>query len=278
MPKSKRNRIVSLTSTRKKGFELKSGLINEIRSNVDNYARIFVFSVQNMRNSKLKDVRQEWKHSRFFFGKNKVMTHSLGKCAEDEYKENLHKISSRLYGQCGLMFTNSTKDEVLKWFNSYSDTDYARSGNTATETITLDAGPLKQFPHSLEPHLRQLGMPTTLEKGVVTLVKDFHVCKEGETLTSEQTRILKLLGNQMAQFKISIDAIWSNDGTYEELVPQKKPTSNDDISDLSEDDNSAKQIPQKSRNKNSRKKKFNKKIKNKKSESEDEVMSSDESD
>jgi mRNA turnover protein 4 len=60
----------------------------------------------------------------------------------------------------------------------------------ATETVVLDSGPLKQFPHSLEPHLRQLGMPTTLQKGVVTLLKDYEVCKEGVALTPEQARIL----------------------------------------------------------------------------------------
>jgi mRNA turnover protein 4 len=51
---------------------------------------------------------------RFFFGKNKVMAFALGKSIEDEYKDNLHKLSDRLYGQCGLLFTNQTKDEVIK--------------------------------------------------------------------------------------------------------------------------------------------------------------------
>jgi len=42
------------------------------------------------------------------------MSIGLGRTVEDEYKDNLHKLSSRLYGQCGLLFTNQTKDEVLK--------------------------------------------------------------------------------------------------------------------------------------------------------------------
>ena len=93
MPKSKRNKLVSLTQTKKKGFELKSSLIKEVQECVDKYARIFVFSVENMRNSKLKDVRNEWKHSRFFFGKNKVMMIALGKDKQSEYKGNLSQIS-----------------------------------------------------------------------------------------------------------------------------------------------------------------------------------------
>lgn len=43
--------------------------------------------------------------------------------------------------------------------------DYARSGNKAQMDVTLDEGPLEQFPHSMEPQLRQLGLPTALKKG-----------------------------------------------------------------------------------------------------------------
>jgi hypothetical protein len=39
-------------------------MIFQVQECVDKYARIFVFSVENMRNTKLKDVRNEWKHSR----------------------------------------------------------------------------------------------------------------------------------------------------------------------------------------------------------------------
>ncbi|CAH3149398.1 unnamed protein product [Porites lobata] len=218
MPKSKRNRAVSLTKTKKKGLELKTGLVKEIQECVDNYAYIYVFSVENMRNSKLKEVRNEWKHSRFFFGKNKVMIIAIGRDREAEYKENLHKIANKLKGQCGLMFTNQAKEDVIKWFKDYSELDYARSGNEATSDVTVDAGPLDQFQHSMEPQLRQLGLDTTLKKGIITLQTDFQICKEGDTLTPEQARLLKLFGNPMAEFHISLLCMWSNDGTFEDLT------------------------------------------------------------
>lgn len=72
----------------------------------------------------------------------------------------------------------------------FGEEDYARSGFVPSETIVLPAGPLPDFSHSIEPHLRQLGMPTALLKGVVTLLKDFTVCTEGQTMTPEQCRIL----------------------------------------------------------------------------------------
>jgi mRNA turnover protein 4 len=48
------------------------------------------------------------------FGKNKVISLALGRGAESEYKDNLHKITPFLIGNIGLLFTNRSKDEVLK--------------------------------------------------------------------------------------------------------------------------------------------------------------------
>lgn len=56
---------VSLTKTKKKGLMVKQQLVDEIRRCVEDYNRIFLFSVQNMRNAKLKDLRTEWRHSRY---------------------------------------------------------------------------------------------------------------------------------------------------------------------------------------------------------------------
>ena len=49
------------------------------------------------------------------FGKNKVISLALGRGPESEYKENLHKITSHLFGNIGLLFTNRPKEEILKY-------------------------------------------------------------------------------------------------------------------------------------------------------------------
>lgn len=58
------------------------------------------------------------------------------------------------------------------------------------ETVTLDKGPLNQFNYALEPRLRDLGLSTKLEKGVIVLEKDHVVCSEGDTLTADQAMLL----------------------------------------------------------------------------------------
>jgi hypothetical protein len=41
------------------------------------------------------------------------MAYALGKSQEDEIEKNIHVVSSALKGQCGLLFTNRSKDDVL---------------------------------------------------------------------------------------------------------------------------------------------------------------------
>lgn len=66
MPRSKRNKLVSLTATAKKpGRENNERLFAQIQECVDTYPHIFVFSVDNMRNTHLKTVRSELSDSRY---------------------------------------------------------------------------------------------------------------------------------------------------------------------------------------------------------------------
>ncbi len=65
MPKSKRARVVHLTKVDKKGKELTLKLFSNVRECLDQFQFCFVFSVENMRNTYLKDVRSEFADSRF---------------------------------------------------------------------------------------------------------------------------------------------------------------------------------------------------------------------
>ncbi|KAG8042521.1 hypothetical protein G9C98_005155 [Cotesia typhae] len=164
-----RSMSISLTKTSKKGKALKDHIIDDVRNCVEKYDRICVFAVRNMRNNKLKNLREEWVDSRFFFGKNKIIAIGMGKTPAEEIAD------------------------------------------------VLPEGPLPDFSHAIEPHLRQLGMPTALKKGVVTLIKDYEVCKKGFPLTPEQAKILKLFSMQLATFKLIPLGFYSKKKGYQKI-------------------------------------------------------------
>jgi mRNA turnover protein 4 len=62
MPKSKRQKVVHLSKTDKKGKELSQKLFANVQEAADSFQ--FVFAVENMRNSYLKEVRAEFSDSR----------------------------------------------------------------------------------------------------------------------------------------------------------------------------------------------------------------------
>ncbi|KAK0588391.1 hypothetical protein LWI29_000390 [Acer saccharum] len=210
MPKSKRDRPITLSKTKKKGKEHKESIVNSIRDAAEKYSSIYVFSFENMRNLKFKEFREQLKTtSRFFLGSNKVMQVALGRSASDEIRVGLHKVSKLLRGDSGLFLTNMPREEVESLFNKYEDYDFARTGSTASEKVELLEGPLEQFTHEMEPFLRKQGMPVRLNKGVVELISDFVVCEEGKPLSPESARILRLLGMKMATFKLHLICRWS---------------------------------------------------------------------
>ncbi|OMJ25803.1 mRNA turnover protein 4-like protein [Smittium culicis] len=207
MPRSKRQKIVSLTKAESKGREHKEKLVVDIQQSVDLYQYIYVYSVNNMRNSYLKQVRSKLNSSRFFFGRNKVMAKALGSGDADEYKENTSKISKFLTGEVGLLFSNDPLEQTVDFFNNYSESDYAKTGFVSTVSISIPAGELIRgdafissylssdyvmpiddekdtlygsdvFPPNMEPQLRSLGLPTQLVKGKIHLTNDYNLIQK----------------------------------------------------------------------------------------------------
>ncbi|KAI0562736.1 mRNA turnover protein [Gracilaria domingensis] len=221
MGRSKRERVVALTKTRKHviGKKKKQELLEAIRSDIDQYEHIYVFSTDNMRNAKLKQLRSSWNDSTFFFGRKKIAQIALGRSPEEEYADGLRELSKQLVGNVGLLFTNRDHAKVLKFFSSYCEDEFARSGFVATEQVHLNAGPLERFAPSQEQNLRQIELPVGLKKGVITLLQDFTVCNKGDVLTPERAKVLELLDIRMAKFRLRLLCHYrKSDASFEQLV------------------------------------------------------------
>ncbi|KAF1982452.1 mRNA turnover protein 4 [Aulographum hederae CBS 113979] len=221
MPKSKRAKVVHLSKVDKKDKDNKDRLYTSIREAADKYQHVFVFSVDNMRNTYLKDVRSEFSDSRLFFGKTKVMAKALGTTTETSYLPALSSLSTYLHGSVGLLFTSRPPSSLLSHFSSYSGIDYLRAGVPAPRDFIIPAGVVHsrggEIPssedvpvaHSMETTLRKWGMPTRLDKGKVLLDEPYTVCREGKEVDSRAASLAKTFGVAMAEFRVKILAYWS---------------------------------------------------------------------
>ncbi len=106
--------------------------------------------------------------------------------------------------------------QVLQMFEQFEVLDYARTGSKATEDFELPEGPVQgptgPLVHTLEPLLRRYGMPTKLNKGVVELIADHVVCKQGDTLSPGQAALLRVFDVKMAAFKMTLLCCWASEG------------------------------------------------------------------
>lgn len=223
MGRSRRERAVALTATKKRvvGRDSKQILLNEMRHLVDAFENIFVFSTENMRNAKLKELRSEWKDSRFFFGRKRIAQVAFGRSESDEHCPGLHILAKHLVGNVGLLFTNRSLETVTAYFETYEAQDFARSGFRATHAVCLKSGPLDMFAPELEPQLRFLGLDVTLVRGIVTLRTDFTVCDAEDILTPERSKLLELLGIKMAGFRLNILSYYGKKSGFKCLVNDK---------------------------------------------------------
>ena len=150
--------MVSLTQVKKKGKDHKSDIIEEIRENLKEFEHVYVLSYHNMTTNPFKKIKQDFKDSVFFLGKNKLAAFALGKSQDDEPLENSSLLSKYLTGQCCLLFTNKKEKLVEDYFSKYSSKDFANAGTIAPTDIVLKKG-FEAFEHmsyAIEPHLREL--------------------------------------------------------------------------------------------------------------------------
>jgi hypothetical protein len=142
MPKSRRDKVVALTQTKKKDREWKGGLIESVREALGTYASVYVFRCANLRNNTFKDLKADLRDtSRFFMGSNKVLQVALGKGPEDEQSDNLHKVSEHVKGHAGLVFTNLTKEDLESAMAKYETNDFRAHGRRRARDCDDREGP-----------------------------------------------------------------------------------------------------------------------------------------
>lgn len=159
-----------------------------------------------------------------FFAKTKMMVRALGQTPEEAVVPGIENLTPYLAGTAGILLTNRDPSSILSFFETFAPVDFARAGVPASRDFTIPAGvvyatagevpkesdvPLE---HSIEPELRRLGVPTRMVKGKVVLGEEsgegegYRVCKEGEVLDSRQTRLLKMFGLCLSEFRVNVVA------------------------------------------------------------------------
>ena len=220
---SKRVKEISLTKVSKKGKEHKARQVEKVRDLLEKYSTVILLEYSNFKTSSFQQVREQWPTSKFILGKAKVLQKALGTSPETSPKPNLYQLSEvtitqNITGNSGLLFTNEDVSRAIEFFTFFSEEHYLHPGQVATDEVVIPAGvgTFTRFSNTIEPYLRQLGLPTRLHEAQIEMLRSFTVCTAGQTLTSEQAKILRLLDSKLGSFRIQLKGLWS-EGNYREL-------------------------------------------------------------
>lgn len=214
---------MALTKTEKRSTrDHKSAFIQQVRDAVDNHDSIYLFSYENMRSNKFKNVRLHFRDvddetkeaTRIFLGKNKLLQLALGRTPEEEHAENLRSVSKRITGgSIGLLATSRPQKEVEDYFHSLIEPDFARAGSIASRKEVITSDMLQHFPVSMMEQFRKLGIPVEIREGRVVLRDgrtEFTLCNEGETLSAEKCKVLVHFDLKLSDFKVDLVCRWCN--------------------------------------------------------------------
>ncbi|KAG7192183.1 mRNA turnover and ribosome assembly protein [Scheffersomyces spartinae] len=234
MPRSKRTKLVTLAQTDKKGKENKTRIFDDVRSGLDEYQYCWVLQLDDVRTPVLQDIRSDWTGSKLIMGKRRVLEKALGDKPEDEYLDDLHKLSKVCTGMPGLLLTNESPETVKNYFTAYSKNDYSRAKSRAPIDFTIPAGivysrggqiPLEEdvpMSHSLEETLRnKYKMPTKMKAGKITLEQPFVVCTKNELLDVTKALILKQFGVAASEFKVGMIAFYDKETSQVTKIEQE---------------------------------------------------------
>jgi mRNA turnover protein 4 len=215
---------VNLTQTAKKTRDHKSSFISEVREAIGNHDAVYLFSYENMRSNKFKNVRLHFREdseggnnntSRIFLGKNKLLQIALGRTPEEEFGDNLCQVSKYITGSVGLLLTSRDAQEVEDYFASLQEEDFSRAGSIAPVKVVITESMVSTYPASMMEHFRKLGLPVDIKDGKIVLIGGDHVlCKEGATLSAEMCKILVHFGIKLSEFKVQLVCRWQNDGDF----------------------------------------------------------------
>lgn len=226
MPRSKRSKLITLAQTDKKGKENKTRIFDEVREALDEFRYVWVLQLDDVRTPVLQDIRSDWVASKLMLGKRRVLEKALGDTPEEEYKDNLHKLSKLCSGVSGLLFTNETPQTVLAYFTAYTKADYCRAKSKSPIDFTIPEGivysrggqlPIEEdipMSHSLEETMRnKYKIPTKIKSGKIILSEPFHVCSKGDTLNVTQALILKQFGVAASEFRVKTIAYFDGESS-----------------------------------------------------------------
>ncbi|WP_297486658.1 50S ribosomal protein L10 [Thermococcus sp.] len=146
--------------------------------------------------------------------RNTLIELAIKKAAKDLGKPELEKLLDYIQGGAGILATEMNPFKLYKLLEESKTPAPAKAGVPVPHDVTIPAGPTSIAPGPLVGEMQALGIPARIEKGKVSIQKDYTVLKAGEVITEQLARILNALGVEPLEVGLNLLAAYEDGIVY----------------------------------------------------------------
>lgn len=167
------------------------------------YSVIALSSMTKVRAAQLMKIRKKFHNDiKIKIIKNRVVQKSFEKI---NGIVGLDQLSSKLEGQCALMFTNISPFKLNLVFDQNKVYLAAKGGDVTKMDITIPSGNTGISPGPVLSEFKEVNVPTKIDQGTIWVSKDTKVAKAGDVITQKTAALLSKLNIKPIEAGIAVN-------------------------------------------------------------------------
>jgi len=181
----------------------KQNLYQQMQELPKSYSVIALSSMTKVRAAQLMKIRKKFHNDiTIKIIKNRVVQKSFEKINDIV---GLDQLSSKLEGQCALMFTNISPFKLNLVFDQNKVYLAAKGGDVTKMDITIPSGNTGISPGPVLSEFKEVNVPTKIDQGTIWVSKDTRVAKAGDVITQKTAALLSKLNIKPIEAGIAVN-------------------------------------------------------------------------
>jgi large subunit ribosomal protein L10 len=181
----------------------KQNLYQQMQELPKSYSVIALSSMTKVRAAQLMKIRKKFHNDiKIKIIKNRVVQKSFEKI---NGIVGLDQLSSKLEGQCALMFTNISPFKLNLVFDQNKVYLAAKGGDVTKMDITIPSGNTGISPGPVLSEFKEVNVPTKIDQGTIWVSKDTRVSKAGDVITQKTAALLSKLNIKPIEAGIAVN-------------------------------------------------------------------------
>ena len=146
--------------------------------------------------------------------RNTLIELAIKRAAQELGKPDLEKLADYIEGGAAILATEMNPFKLYKLLEESKTPAPAKPGAVVPKDVVIPAGPTSIPPGPLVGEMQALGIPARIERGKVSIQKDYTVLKAGEVITEQLARILNALGIEPLEVGLNLLAAYEDGIIY----------------------------------------------------------------